>query len=309
MTVLGVILLSILLVGIVLLVAAKGATPTQSIFELTRRRDELHDPVATKKLTQLSYISAIDRFRAIVVALLGIGGGFLLLAIVPYVWVAGAGAVVIVFLVSWLSRLPLIVRYSMKLRTRYESLVYPLLTKIHLLVGKPRLPKPIPVNSAVELQQVITTSKEVSMSHKRQLLAASSFADQAIGELQQPFGSADSIDAEEVLGPLVLSQLHTDGRQYIPVTLAPDTTDIVGVLPVVDLLTVRLRDTPKVKDVMIREYDRVAASDGADEVLTHLLKTGQSLVLVEDEAGKTTGLVTLRAIIDRLRGDEPSSSS
>ena len=111
-----------------------------------------------------------------------------------------------------------------------------------------------------------------------------------------------SIKHTELLGPLVLDDLHKSGHSRFPV-IHGSLDEIIGVLDVTDLLEITAgKLSQPVESVMSAQVLRVEADETLPVALSRLKKSRQHLLIVVDENGRTVGIVTLADITTSLLG-------
>lgn len=111
-----------------------------------------------------------------------------------------------------------------------------------------------------------------------------------------------SVKHSELLGPLVLDDLHRSGHSRFPVVRG-SIDEIIGVLDVTDLLEVTAaKHSQSVESVMSAQTLRIESDETLPRALLMLEKSRQHILIVVDEGGKTVGLVTLSDITRSLLG-------
>lgn len=96
---------------------------------------------------------------------------------------------------------------------------------------------------------------------------------------------------------------RTSGRSRLPV-VGDDLDDVLGVVHVKDLLLLQHHQRPAVTaSTLARPVVLAAESEAADELLLRMRRDKQHLVLVVDEYGSISGLVTFEDLVEELIGD------
>ena len=107
--------------------------------------------------------------------------------------------------------------------------------------------------------------------------------------------SADAAEIEQVA--------RTSGRSRLPV-VGEDLDDVAGVVHVKDLLLLDPADRAAASaGTLARPAVFASESEPADHLLLRMRRGGHHLVLVVDEHGGTTGLVTFEDLVEELIGD------
>lgn len=96
---------------------------------------------------------------------------------------------------------------------------------------------------------------------------------------------------------------RASGRSRLPV-VGDDLDDVLGVVHVKDLLLLDPADRPAVTaQAVARPAPLAAETEPADELLLRMRSTEQHLVLVVDEYGGVSGVVTFEDLVEELIGD------
>jgi putative hemolysin len=111
-----------------------------------------------------------------------------------------------------------------------------------------------------------------------------------------------SVKHTELLGPLVLDDLHRSGYTRFPVMRGTIDT-VTGILDISQLLDVTVtKRSETVEKSMTSEVLHVEADEPLPVALDLLQKSHQHMLIVVDSDGKTAGLVTLSDITGSLLG-------
>jgi CBS domain containing-hemolysin-like protein len=164
----------------------------------------------------------------------------------------------------------------------------------------------VQLHSREELQHIIETSTGVLIGdEKKLLLSAMTFQDVLVKEVMTPRSMIESISKTEILGPLVLHDLHKKGYSRFPV-IDNDVDHIVGVLHLRDVLTLDSTKTQTARAELA--MDKRVLYIHEDQTLKHALdafiKTHQHLFIVVNEYRETVGLLTLEDTMETLLGRE-----
>jgi CBS domain containing-hemolysin-like protein len=226
--------------------------PTLSHFELQRRADN-GDKEADLALDRLDLRADIITFLRIIEVLLLVVT--VLLSIVAFGWLVGTIIAVVVALeYAAVARLQPVKALSQKLYDKIEPTMIDVVDTLHVPLrfvrgyieeAHPRL-----VGSREELLHVIHESKGVLGTDETRLIThALAFGDLTVSKVMTPRSMIDTISQEELLGPLVLSDLHATGHTRIPV-IEGDIDHVVGTLYLQDLLIVAGSKTKKASHAM-----------------------------------------------------------
>lgn len=288
------------------MVRAIDLQPTElTSFELKRRaktrddaaKHDLRKENAVNDLLTLRYIK--DTVLVIIITLytasvLGwLGGGLLVIALL--------------LLVNVVAKLGFVVNLVQKLYAKVELRVLGVVEKIHPVIRVLRTPSSQPVSdfaihSKPELQYLIKNSDEVlNKDEKTLLIHALDFPDKPVKSIMTPKSVVHSIDQKELLGPLVLDDLHKTGHSRIPV-INRDIDHVVGILHVQDLLTLDTKRSVTVGKAMEAKVHYINQEQSLQHALSAFLSTRHHLFVVINELRETVGIVALEDIIEALIG-------
>ena len=278
--------------------------PTLSHFELQRRADN-GDKEADLALDRLDLRADIITFLRIIEVLLLVVT--VLLSIVAFGWLVGTIIAVVVALeYAAVARLQPVKALSQKLYDKIEPTIIDVVDTLHVPLrfvrgyieeAHPRL-----VGSREELLHVIHESKGVLGTDETRLIThALAFGDLTVSKVMTPRSMIDTISQEELLGPLVLSDLHATGHTRIPV-IEGDIDHVVGTLYLQDLLIVAGSKTKKASHAMEPIVFYIHEEQTLSHALAAFLKTHHHLFIVVNQYRETVGLLTLEDVIEALIG-------
>ena len=160
------------------------------------------------------------------------------------------------------------------------------------------------IQSRDELEQLVRSAAPDALQDEQRamLLGGLSFHQRRVGEVMTERGSIASISADELLGPLVLDDLHRTGRSLFPVTASGDIDAVVGILDVKNLLSLDVKKSTTAERAMEARVVRIDQQSRLPEALAVLLDQQCQLLLVVDVSGKTVGLISLGDVIEALTG-------
>lgn len=158
--------------------------------------------------------------------------------------------------------------------------------------------------SRPELQHVITESADVLKPDERKLfVGAFDFADKLVKDYMTPRSMMEAIGAHEMLGPLVLDDLHKTGHSHFPV-LDGDIDHIVGTLQINNLLLLSQKKSQTVQDVMDPQVFYIHENQTLSEVLSACIKKRRHLLVVINDFRETMGVITIEDAIEQLIGQK-----
>lgn len=158
------------------------------------------------------------------------------------------------------------------------------------------------LGSRDELSHMIDQAgAHVSPEERALLLHSLAFEHRTVSEVMTPASRITTVDRRELLGPLVLDDLHKTGHSFFPV-VDGDLSRIVGVLPIDGFLTLDDKRSVTAEKAMISHIVYVRDTASLRVAIKLFLQSHQHLLLVEDEQGATVGVVTLYDCLTQLFG-------
>lgn len=300
-----IVVLVLVTIGLIMVSALKIPKSAFSDYEL-RRRQALGDAQAVfglKRQAALPRLLALQYLLAMVLFALAIG---LVLFLLGWGW-GSLASLGLIMVVALFARIGVVRRISQRLYRRYETRVIAHTKRYHRTL---RHLAPIheesgdlDIASREELRHVIKATGEVLSAQEIDLLLhALNFYDRSAGAVMTPIEDVTTVHASELLGPLVLDDLHKTGHKQFPVTA--EDGSVVGLLDIGSSTGLRDKTSPLVRDVMHRDIIRVPSEESLDEVLQLMTTSKQTtLLVVSDDA--PVGLVTLGDVVWALTGQKP----
>jgi Mg2+/Co2+ transporter CorB len=299
MTTLLAILWTILAVCLVVIVAIRPERTKHSWFELERRGD--HE--AMRREQRLGVFRGILQF--IILVLVGI------MAVIAYVLWEGWGLLdmlIAILVILLLAKWKLVSRPVMRQYKRHERQLLDASEKASfigkLLDDTDRVNHDQRLESQEQLVHLVESAGHVLTSEQQDLIRRGlDWHTMFVGDVMTPRESIESVKAGELLGPLVLNDLHQTGHTVFPVT-KQGIDHIVGVLDIAEHLRVdRVHSSQNAEQAMIPEVFTVLEDAPLPVALQLLLSTRHPFLVVTDDDGKTVGLVTQRDILGALLGN------
>ena len=293
-------------IGLLLAVVRTWRPPTMSLstFE-QKRRAEAGDAAAQRA-------RLYERFEAEIA-----GGIWLAQVVVVMILVTialvllgpalGAAVSLSVIMVGHMAaRLPPVAQIGQYTCTRYVDAIvraagrFPWLRVVLWAPTRTAPPQQV-VHSTEELEYLVKHlgKQVVSPQQKALLLASLAFDAKTAGQVMTPRRQLATISPDELLGPLIVSELHQTGQQWFLVT-ATDTDTVVGVIELGQLTDVRSGQTPRAADMMQRDIERVTDTQSLRAVLDQLLANNAMMALVTDSSHTVVGMVTMRTGLTAL---------
>ena len=298
----------ILVVVFALLLLAAGVRPLRtslSQFELSRRQN-VGDASAVAMARREKLLDDVISLQRTGVALLLVVA--VMLSVVAFGWLIGTlVAVAIALEYGAIARLqPVQVRVQ-RLYERYETAILNFIERFpfawRLLRGVSlEMSQRTKLDSREELEHLVTESGALLDGNERKLILHSlKFNDRTVSEVMIPKSMIDSIDKKELLGPLVLDDLHKTGHSRFPV-IDKDIDHVVGILHIQDLLTISAKRSETVEKTMMPRVFYIREDQTLQHALSAFLRTHHHLFVVVNEYRETVGLISLEDVIEALLG-------
>lgn len=306
MTIFLSVLSSIFLVG--LLVSASFAPHRSrfSPFELARRKQTGEAAVDLDERRESLYGDIVSVQRVIQAVLLV---GFVMSVVGALGWLTGGLIAVVVSLeYGMLASVGLVRNTGAKLYDKYEPDVLRLVNRHQAVVRWLRTTLPVAerrrIDSREELEHLVSKSTGVLADDEKKLILGSlKFDGRQVHEIMTPKSVVDTVKRTEILGPLVLDDLHKTGHSRFPV-IDEDIDHVVGILYVRDVITLDTskQHTSKVESAMSKRVYYIREDHTLDQALTAFLSTHHHLFIVINEFRETVGIVTLEDTLEALLG-------
>jgi CBS domain containing-hemolysin-like protein len=301
----GMILLCLIVLA--LLVAVAGVRPVTSDmsgFELKRRKQN-GDKRAKASLRRRELFADIVSLQRVLEALFVVI--FTSLSIVTFGWFFGIMiAVVIALEYGALARMSLWRRRVQKLYEQYEDYVLRFVEKAPWLFALFRSVSPeksdLRLDSRDELVHLVAESGALLSSNEKKIISHSlRFEDRKVSEVMTPRTMIDSINRSEMLGPLVLDDLHKTGHSRFPV-VAGDIDHVIGMLYIQDLLTLDKKRSQTAEKAMSPKVFYIREDHQLSQALAAFLRTRHHLFVVVNQYRETVGLISLEDVLEALLG-------
>lgn len=160
------------------------------------------------------------------------------------------------------------------------------------------------VHSVEELKLLIDASHEggaLDALEKELLQKIFKFGDLVARQVIVPRTEMSCIHINATLEEVVEVSIRT-GHTRFPV-YEKDIDDVVGILHMKDIVHYQLTGQPFDLRKIIKEADFVPEAMPIVQLLTHMKQKHTQMVIVVDEFGGTTGLITLEDVIEEIIGD------
>lgn len=223
-------------------------------------------------------------------------------------WVVGLVlSVLLLLLANVFARWSVITNTAQKLYDKYEINLLLIVEKISPGLKFLRTYNVQPVSdfalhSKEELVHLVETTQNILSQDEKQLLSSAlSFQQKPVRDVMTPKSAIHSIGKKELLGPLVLDDLHKTGHSRFPV-INRDIDHVVGVLHVQSLLALDTKRSVIVEKAMESRVFYINQDQSLQHALAAFLRTHHHLFIVVNEFRETVGILSLEDVIEALIG-------
>jgi CBS domain containing-hemolysin-like protein len=273
----------------------------------TERRAKAGDGVALKILQRESSVSDLMTIQRVIIAILTVG--IAVTAVSQWGTVIGALiAIVIVLSYGLVSQRAFV---NALVQKRYVSIEPRLMKWIQSApvafsvlrtttseqANDPALASREQLLHLVKQSHGILTNKE-----KMRIEYGLAFSTLRVSDIMTPRSAIHSVASTELLGPLVLDELHKTGHILFPV-IEKDLDHIVGILNIERLLNVSSKESVVARDAMDPAVQNINESQTLDHALILFLKTHSYLLVVTSKNDETAGVLLLEDVIGQLTGE------
>lgn len=300
--------IAVIAICLLVFVAAIVIGPSEySQFEIDRRHRRGEASIA-KVRERMLYFDDLVSLQRVAVALLLVVSVVLLAASMGWLF----GIFLAVFLAleyGAVARLSFIHKPSQKLYEKYEPKLLGFIKRYPQIVRMLRTLKTTPpsvtLHSREELLDAVARASEdvLSADERAMITNGLSFGERKVSEIMTPRSVVDSIKKGEILGPLVLDDLHKTGHSRFPV-IDGDLDHVVGVLLLRNALTLDTSKahTSKAETAMDPKVYYIHEDQTLEHALAAFLKTHHHLFVVVNEYRETVGILCLEDVIEALLG-------
>jgi CBS domain containing-hemolysin-like protein len=291
---------------LLLIIAMHPPRSSMSMFELRRRAKE-GEKRAQAELRREKLIGDVVSLRRVSITLLTIV--MTILSITLFGWILGTLVVMFIALEEYgfVSRTRWFYRLAQRLYARVEPSLLRLVEQYPHVFAVIRTRREAHPDGHIESQEqllhLVDGAEDALTSDEKRLIRHSlSFSHKLVSSVMIPAGAIDKIANTELLGPLVLDDLHQTGHSRFPV-INKDIDHVVGILYIRDLLTINgSKRTITAEKAMDPHVYYIREDQTLDHALAAFLQTHHHLFIVVNEEHETVGLITLGDILKALFG-------
>ncbi len=158
------------------------------------------------------------------------------------------------------------------------------------------------ISSREEFAHVVQRATMVLSSDERNLIVNSlEFDNKTVEQIMTPRGVVETVSVTDVLGPLLLDELHRTGHSRFPV-IDGDIDHVVGTLHIKDLLTLRDKESGTAAQAMDKKVYYINQDQSLKHALNAFIKSRHHLFVVVNGYRETVGIVTLEDVMEALLG-------
>ncbi|MBP9667289.1 CBS domain-containing protein [Candidatus Saccharibacteria bacterium] len=293
-------------VALLLVAAITPNTPRQSMFEL-KRLGEAGNKDAALDLQREALRQDILSVQRVILSVLLVA--FVLATIAAFGWVIGSIiAVGGALQYSSLSRIHPFRHQATALYNRYEAKILATIERYQKGMWWLRSVAPeardARLGSKSELEHFVLNSGSILSEDEKKLIVHSLRFDQRqVKDVMTPRSMVAVVKKNELLGPLVLDDLHKSGHSRFPV-IDEDIDHVVGMLYLRNVLTLDTarRHTATAETAMEKHVYFVHEQQNLAHALSAFLKTHHHLFIVVNEFRETVGILSLEDTIEALIG-------
>lgn len=293
--------------AVVFLILVASISPRRSHlsrFELERRREEGDTSAHSELERELAIADIVSLLRAIAALLLVFAVLLAVLAFGPFF-----GLVIGVVLALGYGRLAHVDWIHDLADRMYQPYDESLVHFVHTQPWIGRFIRSISTDannvslgSREELEHLICESGQLLTPDEKKLLTNGlHFADKTVESIMTPRGVIASVQKTDVLGPLLLDELHKTGYSRFPV-LDGDIDHVIGVLHIRELLSLKDRSSETAERAMEKKVYYIHQDQTLDAALAAFLKTRHHLFVVVNGYRETAGLLSLEDVVEALLG-------
>ncbi|MDB5177384.1 MAG: hypothetical protein JWN75_1052 [Candidatus Saccharibacteria bacterium] len=287
-----------MMIALVVVLAIQPRRTLHSRFELQRRGER----AVLRREMLLGDVLTLRRFvtMVLVIGLAGLG---------VTIW-HGWGVVatfVVVFTVFHFSRTSIARKRANHIYVGYELKLLNFVEKFPLvgrLLGAGRmLPDDPHLESTEQLADLVQSASYVLTADQQQIIINSlDWNTIPVARVMTARADIVSVKHSELLGPLVLHDLHESHHTVFPV-IKKDLDHIIGIVDISEMLQVdKIKSSHTAEKVMNAEVETVAPDIFLPDALELLLSAHQPFLIVVDDDKITVGLVTIRDVLGELLG-------
>lgn len=277
-----------------------------SVFELERRRDQGNETAAEELAREvllddiLSLKHAVEALLLVLTVLLSIGAFGIVVGIIV--------ALAVALWYGRLARIDFIHLWANRLYEQCEPGILRFVERVPYLIKVLRtVNQEIPeteISSREELEHLVESARHILTDDECKLITNGlAFNEKRVEEVMTPRGVVETIAKSEIIGPLLLDELHKTGHSRFPV-IDGDIDHVVGILHIKELLALGDKKTKTAEQAMDQHVYYINQEQTLDCALAAFIKTRHHLFIVVNGYRETAGILTLEDVMEALLGRE-----
>lgn len=301
-------MLVVAIITILLLVIIQGVRPNRSEyseFEMRRRVEDKGQARDRLNWRRYEFNADVVTLKRLLVSVLLLLSALLLVAAEGWFW-GITFAILLLLVYRRIAAVALIHRPLGRLYAKYEDLILRATEKmsrgLRMISGALETDPEYTISSREELAHLADTAGDILTKDEKLLIKNGLiFADKCVKDYMTPRSVMEAIGCNELLGPLVLDNLHKTGHTHFPV-MDGDIDHLVGILHIYSLFTLENKKSLVVKDVMEPRVFYIHEDQTLEDALAACIKYRRHLLVVVNEYRETVGVITIEDAIIQLTG-------
>lgn len=301
------VILDVIFVVILLVVA--GICPTRSrlsLYEIERRAKQ-DDKEAIRNLKIEKSIDDILSLKNITTSLLLIA--ISLISVLAFGWPLGLlTAFVVAITYNGISRSGLVGILSKKMYKKIEKPLVEFAIKDHFIIkllrGVPdhKTSIDVHINSREEFLHLLDKSENIiTKDHRRLIVNGLLFDNTPIKDIMVQRLMVRMVEKDELLGPLVLNDLHKSGHGKLPVVRG-NFDNVIGIMYLDHIFEIKSEKTKIAEDAMDPHVVYIMQDQPLEDALRLMLQSGMNILIVTDDEQSNVGIVTMADLMNYLFG-------
>ena len=280
--------------------------------ELKRRaRDHDHGAAAIYKVV------AVGRALDVLLLIFGVGSGLALLIMsARYAWWAAALTVLVMaWLLLWAPPVRVgemawrLVVFSAPYVFKFVNLLSPILNPLGRL-----LPASVHVHTGAyeraDLLDLLKTQaaqpdNRIGKEDLQIAAGALSFGEKLVGKVMTPRREVRFVSEDEVVGPMLMDELHKTGFSRFPVvrgSIKAANPSVIGTLYLKDVTEISQENKGKVKDLMHKDAYFINEDCSLHQALDAMIKSRHHQLVVVNKFEELVGVITMEDVLEQIIG-------
>lgn len=233
--------------------------------------------------------------------------GLLLVSFWLELWQSIGLIIGLLMVANFLAKQKLVVKFvnrlwqsrQLKLKNFQPPKIIQQLVVLRSLSQTTSLQPPAKVSELNELKFLLRNSQaELGETAIRTVAAGLSFSQLTARDIAVAIKNVRTIKPSDVMGPLMVSELHQTGQKVFPVMI---NRQVVGVIELKSLIKIGDYRTNNAEALMNQEFLAVTEADNLRRVLKKMINQDQVVAIVKRNS-QAVGIITLEQIVAELLG-------